>query len=365
MLQRVLITGGAGFIGTRLARELVSRDIEVRVLDSFLPQVHGPDAQPPRWLERDCDLRIGDIRDRRVVWEAVRDVDAIVHLAADTGTGQSMTEIHRYTDVNAGGTAMLLECLLPHTSRLQGLVLASSRSVYGEGKYECERCGIVYPGPRSPEALAASRWEPPCPTCAGPIESRPTDEDSVLRPGSIYGATKLAQEQLVTTFGSAAGMPVTVLRYQNVYGAGQSLGNPYTGILTHFFCALHRGSAPRVFEDGLESRDFVHVSDVVRATASALASASSGIFNVGTGASTSILELARSMCRLFGSGIEPVVVPEYRVGDIRHCVADLRRTARELDFAPRVPLESGLREFVEWAHGVSAEAQLRGAGLPG
>jgi dTDP-L-rhamnose 4-epimerase len=262
-----------------------------------------------------------------------------------------MYAIHRYVDVNVGGTAMLLECLVPHAARVRKVVIASSRAVYGEGKYACGRCGIVYPEGRSHEALAAGRWEPVCPRCAGPVESLPTDEESRTCPASTYGATKVSQELLAAAFGPAFGVSVVTLRYQNVYGAGQSLGNPYTGILTHFFSALRRHEPPRVFEDGLESRDFVHVDDVVEATMRALESPAEGVFNVGSGARTSILALAEAMCRSIAPDITPVIVSEYRVGDIRHCVADLRRAAAHLNYSPRVSLEAGLREFKTWAAG--------------
>ncbi len=349
MGERVLITGGAGFIGTRLARRLLGEGFAVRILDVLLPQVHGPAPQVPDWMRRDCELLVNDVRDRQAVEQAVQDVDAAIHLAAETGTAQSMYAIERCVGVNAGGTATLLECLVPHASRIRKIVVASSRAVYGEGKYRCAACGPVFPPSRRAEDLAAARWDPSCPRCGSPLTSVPTDEDSRLSPASIYGATKLSQELLATAFGPAFQIPVVALRYQNVYGSGQSLGNPYTGILTHFFSALRDGHAPRVFEDGRESRDFVHVDDVVDATVLALAARDSGVFNVGAGVSTSILTLAQAMCRSMNAQVAPVVVPEYRVGDIRHCVADLTRAAAGLGYAPRVDLEHGLSEFVAWA----------------
>lgn len=351
MSERVLITGGAGFIGARLARRLLLAGQEVRILDALLAQVHGPDPSLPDWLRRDCDLQVADVRDRRAVERAVNDVDTVVHLAAETGTAQSMYTIHRYADVNVNGTAMLLECLVPFAGRVRKLVIASSRAVYGEGKYECARCGVVYPDGRSPVALAAGRWEPVCPRCGGPIASLPTDEDSRTHPTSTYGATKLAQEQLAAIFARGFGVSVAMLRFQNVYGGGQSLANPYTGILTHFFSALGRREAPRVFEDGLESRDFVHVDDVVEATVRVLDVSAQGVFNVGAGVRTSILALAEAMCRSVAPDVRPVIVSEYRVGDIRHCVADLQRAAVQLNYVPRVSLDAGLGEFIAWAAG--------------
>jgi dTDP-L-rhamnose 4-epimerase len=221
--------------------------------------------------------------------------------------------------------------------------------VYGEGKYRCGRCGDVYPGGRSPQALADNRWEPACPSCGGPVDAVATDEDSRTNPSSVYGASKMSQELLAAAFGPAFGMHVVILRYQNVYGAGQSLKNPYTGILTHFFSALRRNGAPRVFEDGRESRDFVHVGDVVAATAAALSRPDAGVFNVGSGVRTTILQLAEAMADCLGSGVRPVVVGDYRVGDIRHCFADLRRAEASLGYTPKIGLTQGLNEFLAWA----------------
>jgi dTDP-L-rhamnose 4-epimerase len=349
MGERILITGGAGFIGRRLARHLLGAGDEVRILDVLLPQVHGNSPALPRWLEQDCELQVASVLDRDAVAAAVKGIDAVVHLAAETGTAQSMYAIHRCTDVNVSGTALLLECLVPHLERIRSVIVASSRAVYGEGKYDCARCGIVYPTGRTREALAAGRWEPVCPQCGGDVTSLPTDEASLTRPTSTYGVTKLSQELLLAAFGPAFDVAVAALRYQNVYGGGQSLGNPYTGILTHFFTAVRRQEPPRVFEDGFESRDFVHVDDVVNATVRAIRASARGTFNVGSGVRTTIWTLAELMCRTLGGDLRPQVVSEYRVGDIRHCVADLRRAAAALGYEPQVTLEAGMREFVEWA----------------
>ena len=355
MAERVLITGGAGFIGARLARQLLDRGRTVRILDNLHPQVHGPEVALPPSLTEECELHVGDIRDPAAVGRAVADVDSAVHLAAETGTGQSMYAVHRYSDVNVGGTAVLLEHMARQAGRIGKLVVASSRAVYGEGKYVCARCGVVYPRARTAAALAAGQWEPVCPGCGLRIEAVATDEESRTVPTSIYGASKMSQELLATAFGPAVETAVVTLRYQNVYGAGQSLSNPYTGILTHFFSAIRRGESPRVFEDGRESRDFVHVSDVVRATVAALDYPGSGVFNVGTGVQTTIMALAQAMCRQAGATVLPKVVGDYRVGDIRHCFADFSRAQRELAYVPQVDLESGLREFLDWADAQPAE----------
>jgi dTDP-L-rhamnose 4-epimerase len=370
--ERVLLTGGAGFIGVRLARHLAEAGSRVRVLDSLLPQVHGPLPQVPAELGEFCEVLVGDVRDPAAVAAAVAGVESVVHLAAETGTGQSMYAVHRHADVNVGGTAVLLEALAPHAARLRRLIVTSSRAVYGEGRYECPQCGPVAPLGRGHERLSHGLWDPVCPRCAGPVEPRPTDEDTPTRPASVYGTTKLAQELLVLNFGAAFGVHAVALRLQNVYGEGQSLSNPYTGILTHFLNAVRLGEAPRVFEDGQESRDFVHVDDVVGAIAAALRRRHvPEILNVGSGTRTSILDVAAAICRVMGSSLAPQVVGTYRAGDIRHGVADLRRARAALDYHPRVDFDSGLRGFVSWAvthdvTGASAAAaneELARAGL--
>jgi dTDP-L-rhamnose 4-epimerase len=346
----LLITGGAGFIGSHLARRALADGWRVRIVDALVPQVHGDSAQLPDWMSSECEFLGGDVRDADLMQRAVDGVDAVAHLAADTGTGQSMYAVQKYVDVNVGGTAVLLEALQRATA-CRRLVVASSRAVYGEGQYSCKHCGVVHPPLRDPARLARGEWEPVCPECGGPVESMATGERALTRPVSVYGTTKLAQELLAENHGTAFGLPVLLLRFQNVYGPGQSLVNPYTGILTHFFNAIRRGSAPRVFEDGLESRDFVHVDDVVSAVMAALRADGDGghTLNVGSGIRTSIQQLALDMCRVMRSAVEPAVVGEFRIGDIRHSVADLTTARRVLGYAPRIELATGLAQFVEWA----------------
>jgi dTDP-L-rhamnose 4-epimerase len=350
MADRILITGGAGFIGRRLAQRTLAAGWDVRIVDAFLPQVHGEAPVVPSWLSGDCDLRRGDVRDPDVMRSAVADIDVVFHLAAETGTGQSMYAIQRYVDVNAGGTAVLLEALQQSGDRCRILVNASSRAVYGEGQYHCPTCGIVHPPLRDPQRLARGEWDPTCPSCGSRIDAVATREDAVTRPVSVYGTTKLAQELLSSHYGHAFDTSVVSLRFQNVYGLGQSLLNPYTGILTHFFNTLRRGDSPRVFEDGRESRDFVHVDDVVAALlAAVIADPGHHTVNIGSGVRTTILQLAEAMRDVMRVDVTPVVVGEYRVGDVRHCVADLTRARQLLDYSPAVPLEAGLVEFVAWA----------------
>ncbi len=314
--QKVLITGGLGFIGLSLARTLVRRGMTVRLLDNLSPQIHGIVPASRRWSRS----RLGDLPDDRVEvmrgdvchrrdWVlALRDVASVVHLAAETGTGQSMYRIGDYTSTNVLGTALLLDVLANDRHEVTKLVLASSRSVYGEGAYQCARCGLVYPPMRSPGSLAAGQWEPLCPDCCGPIAPVATPEIAKTSPASIYAATKLAQEDLVRIAASALGIPFLIFRLQNVYGEGQSLNNPYTGILSIFSNRIRQGKEIVLFEDGQESRDFVHVSDVAEAMAlGLLGDGGDGLtMNVGSGVAVSVDTIARSLeeaiCRLQRAG---------------------------------------------------------------
>ena len=349
-MTTVLITGGAGFIGSRLARRLCEQGQEVRILDSLLPQVHGPGSEMPDWMARDCDVRVADISDRAAVRSALEGVGAVVHLAAETGPAQSMYEIERYTQANTQGTAILLQEMLTRREQIRRLVVASSRAVYGEGKYRCAAHGVVYPEPRPDERLRVGRWEPVCPVCGEDVEAVPTDEDSLPKPTSIYAVTKLAQEQMCLVWGRAYGIPTRALRYQNVYGPGQSLTNPYIGVLAIFAARIKSGSPLQIYEDGRESRDFVHVDDVVRATALALSVGGVGaaVYNVGSGRPASLQEVAVTLAEEMGRQVPIGVTGRYRVGDIRHCHADLRRVGAGLGYAPQVSLRAGLRELAEW-----------------
>ena len=349
MADRVLITGGAGFIGTQVARRLLEAGHAVRILDSLVPQVHGTEPKLPDWLTRDCDVRWVDIRDRAAVEKAVVGVEAVLHLAAETGTGQSMYSIKRHVDVTVGGTATLLEALVPQASTIRRLMLASSRAVYGEGPYQCPRCGRVWPAARNPADLAQASWEVRCPDCGGTPEPVPADADGRTSPVSVYGAAKVAQEQLVSIFGTAYGVSTATLRFQNVYGSGQSLSNPYTGILTHFLSALRRGEAPRLFEDGLQTRDLVNIRDVGEAIVTTLGGVTDGTYDIGSGERLTIKEIAQRLAAAAGLSIAPVVTGEYRVGDVRHCAADIKHAAGAFGYAPSITLDAGLRAFVDWA----------------
>jgi dTDP-L-rhamnose 4-epimerase len=354
MGQKVLITGGLGFIGLALARTLVRRGMTVRLLDNLSPQIHGVDPRPQlgAQLEKQhVEVMLGDVCHRQDWMLALRDVVSVVHLAAETGTGQSMYRIGDYTSTNVLGTALLLDVLANDRHGVKKLVLASSRSVYGEGAYQCAHCGLVYPPMRGLESLQASQWEPLCPHCLGSIHPVATPETARTSPGSIYAATKLAQEDLVRIAANALGIPFLIFRLQNVYGEGQSLNNPYTGILSIFSNRIRQGKEILLFEDGQESRDFVHVSDVSEAIALGLTSEGGDgwTMNIGSGVQVSVETIARSLKRQFHDSSAPVAVSgQYRLGDIRHNYADMSAIGQRLAFSPKVPLEEGIARFVRW-----------------
>lgn len=351
-METILATGGAGFIGTHFAQRAIDAGHRVRILDNLSPQVHGPDAEFE--LPSGAEFLRGDVTVREDWETALSDVTCVVHLAAETGTGQSMYEIERYYHVNVEGTALLFDVLANSEHSVDKVVLASSRSVYGEGAYICRACSPeerrCFPHPRSPEQLAKHDWSPRCPECGKPVDADATREDDQLSPASIYAATKLAQEQLVRVAAKAMGIRHSILRLQNVFGEGQSLRNPYTGILSIFSTRLRLGLPLPIFEDGEETRDFVHVEDVADAMLTCVESAEAdgATFNVGSGEPTSVMHVARLLCAAMGSKVIPHVTGEYRVGDIRHNFADIDRLEKVTGFRPRIPLQSGLERFCSW-----------------
>jgi dTDP-L-rhamnose 4-epimerase len=360
---KVLITGGAGFIGSYTARALLARGHDVTVFDNFSEQVHTCDRAASftwRSIERDVQLVEGDVRDRQLLADVAPEFDSILHLAAETGTGQSMYDIAHYCDVNVGGTANLLEALARRRGRVGRIVVASSRAVYGEGQYRCAVHGAVYPDARSSVDMAAGRFDSACPACGACLEAQATREDSILRPASVYAVTKLSQEQLVLAVGASIGVSATALRYQNVYGPGQSLHNPYTGILSIFSTEMRAGRAIEIFEDGLESRDFVHVEDVARVNVACLeANVAVGVpLNVGTGQATSVREVAETLREAYGSSSSIRVSGRFRVGDIRHNFACVERLRESVKFVPSIQFATGVAGFCSWA-----SDQLHGADL--
>jgi dTDP-L-rhamnose 4-epimerase len=351
MSQRsVLITGGLGFIGSELTRQLTRHGYAVRILDNLSPQIHGHVPFIDRDALAGATVVRGDVVNREDLEAALKDVDSVVHLAAETGTGQSMYEIARYDRVNSYGTALLLDVLANRPHGVKRLVLASSRSVYGEGQYRCAAHGVVQPAPRRVEDLKAGDWEIHCPTCGAVVQPVPTKETAIPQPASIYAATKLAQEELVRIGCAALGIPFVNLRFQNVYGPGQSLKNPYTGILSIFSTRIRRGLDLPIFEDGTESRDFVHVADIARAIILSLETerATGKTLNVGAGIPTSVREVAEMLVKVFGGTSRVEVTGQFRVGDIRHCYADLSSIREATGFEPEIGLEKGLRGFAEW-----------------
>lgn len=353
MSKTILITGGAGFIGSRLSLALVARGYTVRVLDNLAPQIHGedPEASPLFCAIKGLvEFFRGSVTCREDLARALPGVDTVVHLAAETGTGQSMYAIRHYTDVNIGGTALLLDMIANDAYPVRKIVVASSRAVYGEGKYRCGEHGVVYPGGRLADDMSAGEFGVRCPVCGQWAEMLPTDEQTPVRPASVYGITKLNQEQMVLTVAGALGISALAFRYQNVYGPGQSLSNPYTGILSIFSTRVRHGRAINIFEDGLESRDFVFVDDVVAATLKGIEHDQPivDVFNVGSGVPTDVLTVANTLQQLLGQTVATEVTGQFRIGDIRHNVADLEKIRTVLGFAPTVQIEEGLRRFVSW-----------------
>lgn len=351
----VLITGGAGFIGSHLARALLASGHQVRILDPLAPQIHGVLPSGLDWLLGEgVNFLRGSVTDEKQVRAALAGAEVVVHLAAETGTGQSMYEISRYNEVNVGGTAVLLDVLANDPDRrVKRVVLASSRSIYGEGTYVCPACSPevrVHPDSRPAAQLAAHRWEHACRSCGSALAPVPTREDAPSKPVSIYAATKHAQEELVRIACSSLGIDHAILRLQNVYGEGQSLNNPYTGILSIFSTRVRRGDALPIFEDGLETRDFVHVEDVANAFVQAVQApgAVGQAINVGTGVKTTVLEIAGQLCDSFDAPRHLVTTSEYRLGDIRNNFADVGRLASVLGCQARIGLAEGLDRFAAW-----------------
>jgi dTDP-L-rhamnose 4-epimerase len=349
----ILITGGLGFIGSNLAQSLSKLPgYKIILADNLSPQIHGtiPNLDLA-WLQgHRIDVMRADVVNTNSLTEALSRADVIVHLAAETGTAQSMYQIAHYNNVNSQATAQMLDFLANNPHHVKKIVLASSRSIYGEGAYLCGVHGHVYPSARAAEQLTKQKWDPTCPICKQKITSIATPESARPSPASIYAATKYAQEDLIRIAGDSLGIGTAVLRFQNVYGAGQSLNNPYTGILSIFSTRIRRGLSLPIFEDGAESRDFVHVSDVVQAITLAIENdnANGKTFNVGAGAPTTVLEIANMLVDVFNGKVRPHITSQYRLGDIRHCYADLTKIKAELGFMPQVTLQQGLKEFASW-----------------
>jgi dTDP-L-rhamnose 4-epimerase len=356
-MQKVLITGGAGFIGSHLTKILRAKGYAVIILDNLSPQIHGDSAHAPEWMEAlNVEFHKGCITQKSDIETVLQNVDIIVHLAAETGTGQSMYEIERYNQVNSQGTALLLDIIANSTNHnIKRIMLASSRSVYGEGAYTCPTCADDIrqcPDSRTAQALANELWDPLCVNCESFLVPLATNENDAIKPASIYAATKFAQEHLISVFCESQGIGYGILRLQNVYGEGQSLNNPYTGILSIFSTRIRRGLDLPIFEDGIETRDFVHVEDVANAFVAAIESKKSPntVINVGTGKLTTVVDIATKLTEAFGRMPSIKITGQYRIGDIRHNRADIRRLDEVLNYQPTITLELGLGRFVDWVN---------------
>lgn len=352
--MKILITGGAGFIGSRLALRLVNMGHSVRVVDSLSEQVHGdiPSESPGYLAIKDkVDFMMGSVADRALMEKALDGQEVVVHFAAETGTGQSMYQIERYSQVNVGGTALLLDILANGENSVRRVVVASSRSIYGEGRYKSPTGEYVYPAHRLEADMAAGDFEVKAEGVDGELELCPTDESSRIHPSSVYGITKQVQEQLVMTVCPSIDIEGVALRYQNVFGPGQSLSNPYTGILSIFSNLMMQGKPINIFEDGEESRDFVYVDDVVEATVLGIehAAAANQIFNVGTGKAVTVSQVAQTLAQSLGADVPIEVSGNFRLGDIRHNFADLTKIKELLGFQPAYTFEEGIALFAAWA----------------
>lgn len=352
MSNLILISGGAGFIGQRLSRALLRQGDRVRILDNFSPQIHATESLSAD-LAGHVELVQTDVRDRDAMKRALTGVGCVVHLAAETGTGQSMYEIERYFSVNVQGTATLLDLLQNDDcgKSLRSIVVASSRAVYGEGAYQCADHGMVFPEQRSRERMSGGAFEPVCPACGSPVSLLPTPESAPFMPMSMYGLTKQVQEQAVLLFARTRGIKGFGLRYQNVYGPGQSLKNPYTGILAVFSNLARQNQPIEIYEDGFESRDFVYIDDVVEATLRSINYSGQfvGALNVGSGQATSVMTVAQEIKAYFDSSSTIKVTGAFRMGDIRHNIADVSKLEQVLGFVPGIPFKQGLANFLGWA----------------
>lgn len=346
--RNVLVTGGAGFIGSHLVDALIERGHQVRILDSLVSQVHQDGL--PEHLNPAAEFIKGDVSDAAIVGQALDGIDVVYHEAAEVGVGQSMYEIDRYVRANDLGTGILLEQVIKRRDQIKKLIVASSMSIYGEGAYNCAACGLVYPQLREDQQLLERRWEMECPSCKAPLTPAGTREDKPLFPTSVYAITKQDQEQFCLVIGRAYGIPTVALRYFNVYGPRQALSNPYTGVCAIFSSRLLNDQPPMIFEDGEQTRDFVHVSDIVQANLLALETDRANYLpvNVGTGVATSIREVTDLLSTGLGKNLEPEIVGKYREGDIRHCVADISRARQLLSYEPRVTLKHGIPELLSW-----------------
>ena len=353
-MKNILITGGAGFIGSNVATKLTEKGYQVTIMDILSPQIHGdnPEKTSPFYQSIKDKVRFikGSVTSREDFKKALDNQDAVIHLAAETGTGQSMYEIEKYVNTNIGGTSLLLDILTNTKHHVKRVLVAESRAIYGEGKYFCESCGEVYPMARKEENMSNGDYDCHCPKCGKHVKLVSTTEDSAIHPSSVYGITKQVQGQLVHLVCSTIGVESVSFRYQNVYGPGQSLSNPYTGILSIFSTRIKNHHPINIFEDGMESRDFVYIDDVVDATIRGLEvpEANGHVFNVGTGMAIDVLTVAKTLCEKYGIDVPITVSGNYRLGDIRHNYADISLARKILGFEPKWNFSDGIAQFANW-----------------
>lgn len=361
MPEKILITGGAGFVGSHLADELLEQGYQVRALDNLAPQVHGDNGRRPEYLSDDVELIVGDMRDPHIVWKALDGIDAVYHLAATVGVGQSMYEIANYTDINGMGTAVLLEALAKRP--VERLVVASSMSIYGEGLYKTKAGNRVEGIERSLEQLKAHHWEVRG-ADGEPLSPIPTPETKCPALPSVYAISKYHQERMCMTVGRAYGIPTVGLRFFNIFGTRQALSNPYTGVLAIFASRYLNNKPPLINEDGYQQRDFVSVHDIAQACRLAMEvpDAADRVFNIGSGTAYTIREVAEKMAKVLGKEhIEPEVTGRYRMGDIRNCFADISLARKVLGYQPRIGLEEGLVDLAGWLEGQTAVDHVESA----
>ena len=360
MSERVLITGGAGFIGSHLVDNLLEKGHFVRVYDNLEPQVHGESQRIPDYLNKEAELIIGDVRDREKLKKAICDIDVIFHLAASVGVAQSMYEIAKYTESNTMGGATLLDIIANEKHNIRKVVVASSMSVYGEGAYKCDDCGEVYPKIRLLKQFKRNDWEMKCPNCNLDVKPISTSEDKPLFPTSIYAVSKRDHEEMFLIIGRAYQIPTVALRFFNVYGPRQALSNPYTGVAAIFSSRLMNDKPPIIFEDGNQARDFIHVSDIVQACILAMDKSEGDyqVFNIGTGRKLTVLDVANVLIDKLGFKGESQIVNRFREGDIRHCYADISLAREVLGYEPKIKFEDGIIYLVNWVKLQQAEDRV-------
>ncbi len=357
--MKCLVTGGAGFIGSHLGDALIEGGHEVRVIDSLVKQVH-PGGKVPEYLNPKAEFIKGDVTSKDDLLQALEGVEWVFHLAGAVGVGQSMYEIARYTHANSYGTGLLLDLIVNTKNDVKKMMVAASKSSYGEGCYKCEKCGVVRPPLRGEKQLKKKDWEPKCPVCGGELKVAPTPEEAEQKCTSIYAINKKNQEEMVLCTGRAYNIPAVALRYFNAYGPRQSLSNPYNGVAAIFMSRIKNGKSPLIFEDGKQTVDVVSIHDIKRATLQCMEKSEADYqsINIGCGIPLSIAGIAETIAKVYGADIKPEITGQFRTGDTRHCYADISRAKELLGWEPKVSFEEGMRELAEWSKDAEAADNL-------